>query len=293
MSTVNSTNEVPGDVTNAVSVNTKFANVATASGAINEENVRSEGVDRRTLESYTGGRREPLVFVDYDDRDNSAATVHPNQTGEGFVTISNVLLDLTASPLTVTAGDLVRIHFTAFLTGIDDGQYATWGAAGSDSGGPNRSFNPADAIGIVFFPMWRIANPGSFVPLTNEADLNTTLVSPADIVINDSTDKTDSIAFCSMEGYLDSGNCVSAREVHGTWNYIHTGANVTIYEVNLNFRGPMVYEYNGASRVLHSPIWNAGRYDITCMDIPQSPTNRFGITVGNAQLSIMVMRGDS
>ena len=294
MAKLTTTNVDAGDTTGAVATNNAFIAVetATAAGAVNEDNVRSEGIDRRTLASFASGRREPIVFVEYDDRDNAAATTHASQTGVGHIVLTNVALDMTAAPVTVTAGDLVRIHYTAFLTLIDDGQYATFGAAGN-SGGLNRPFNPADAIGIVFFPTWQLSGGGAFTQLTNEADWDAALVAPAGITINNTTAKSDSIAFCSMEGYLDTGDCIAARQVHGCWNYKHTGGDITLHQIQLNFRGPMVYQYTGGNRVFYAPVWNTGRYEVTCMDIPQSPDTTFSVTIGNAQLSLMVMRGDS
>ena len=296
MSTISTTNFEAGDTTDRTDANNKFSAVATATGSINEENVRSEGIDRRTLTSVASGRTEPIVFIDYDDRDNTAATTHTLQTGECSVVLSNVALNMTSSPVTVKAGDLIRIHYTAFLTSINDGPYATYGAAGED-GGP-RTNNPADAIGVVFFPTWQLSSGGAFSALTNEANWLSSLTAPDGIAINNTTAKSDSIAFCSMEGYLNS-DCFPVRQIHGCWNYKHTGADITLYQIQLNMRGPMVYQYTGGNRVFYAPSWGAGRYARTCMNIPSSAPapapviTDFTIVVGNAQLSLTVMRGDS
>jgi hypothetical protein len=297
MSTISTTNFEAGDTTDRTDANNKFSAVATATGSINEENVRSEGIDRRTLTSVASGRTEPIVFIDYDDRDNSAATTHAAQTGEASVVLSNVALDMTSSPVTVTDGDLIRIHYTAFLTSINDGPYATYGAAGEDHGGATAS-NPADAIGVVFFPTWQLSSGGAFSALTNEANWLSSLTAPDGIAINNTTAKSDSIAFCSMEGYLNT-DCFPVRQIHGCWNYKHTGADITLYQIQLNMRGPMVYQYTGGNRVFYAPSWGAGRYARTCMNIPFSAAapapviTDFTIVVGNAQLSLTVMRGDS
>ena len=293
MSTVNSTNEVPGDVTNAVSVNTKFTNVNTASGAINEENVRSEGVDRRNL---AGASDVPLAAVEYTTNSIStvpAGTVYAAQTGVNFFPITHgdgLLIDMNAAPVTIKDGDLVRIHFNIFLNSIDDAQYGTYGPAGPTSAG--RAENPPDAIGMLFFPMWKINGGGAFTVLPNEADFNSVIVAPAGIRINNTTDKSDSVAFVSMEGYVDAGNCVAARNVHGSWNYIHTGADVTVEEIQLHGRGPMVYQYDGVSREFHAPVWGAGRYAANFLDIPAAGAN-FDVTLSNGQVGFMVLRGDS
>lgn len=293
MAKLTTTNFEAGELTDKAATNTKFAAVETATQTLNEENVRSEGIDRRNL---AANRDEPLVYFAYDDRDATAATTHAGQTGESHVVLSNVAINTGVNQPVVTAGDLVRIHFTAFLKEIDDGPYATYGAAGNN-GGP-RAGNPADAIGIVFFPTWQLSGGGAFVPLTNEASWTASLTAPANILIDNSSNKSDSIAFCSMEGFLLATDCDARRQVHGCWNYKHTGASITIHQMQLNFRGPMVYEWEsggGGSRVFHAPQWGAGRYAATCMDIPSAPTTpgEFTVVVENAQLSLMIMRGDS
>ena len=45
MSTISTTNFEAGETTNRTDANNKFSAVATATGSINEENVRSEGID--------------------------------------------------------------------------------------------------------------------------------------------------------------------------------------------------------------------------------------------------------
>lgn len=293
MAKLTTTNFEAGEVTDRAATNTKFSAVQTATQTINEENVRSEGIDRRTLST---SRSEPLVYFAYDDRDATAVTSHTGQTGESHVVLSNVAINTGGSPPVVTDGDLVRIHFTAFLKEIDDANYATFGAAGNSAG--SRTFNPADAIGIVFFPTWQLSGGGAFVPLTNEASWTASLTAPANILIDNSSNKSDSIAFCSMEGFLLGGDCDARRQVHGCWNYKHTGANITIHQMQLNFRGPMVYQWEsggGGSRAFHAPQWGAGRYASNCLDIPSAPTSagEFIVVIENAQLSLMIMRGDS
>jgi hypothetical protein len=292
MAKLTTTNFEAGEPTNRTATNTKFSAVQTATQTINEENVRSEAIDRRQLQSP---RQEPIVYVAYDDRAPAAATTHAAQTGATHVELSNVAINPVAPQPIVTAGDLVRIHFTAFLHNIDDPDYATYGAAGTAA---TSGVNPADAIGVVFFPTWQLSGGGALVPLPNEASWTASLVAPANITIDSSNNKSDSIAFCSMEGAPLGGGCQSLRQVHGCWNYKHTGASITIHGLRLNFRGPMAYRWDPAgagSRVFHAPVWGTGQYGNLIMDIPGTPTvaGQFVIQISNAQLSLMIMRGDS
>lgn len=300
MSTLTTTNFEAGDTTDVAATNTKFTAVANATAAINEENVRSEGIDRRQLadHDYSAGRMEPVVYTDYTTNCISAITSNAYTLKDGtdafYISHGDGLhLDWNAlddGGVVVKAGDLVRIHFDIFLSQINDPGYATNGPAGPLGSGKDN--NRADAIGILFFPVWKI-NGGAFTQLANEADLDASLVAPASIPFNNTANtKVDSIAFCSMEGYLDT-NCFPARSVHGTWNYIHSGADITINEIKLYCRGPMVYQWTGGSRVFHAPVWGTGRYGNPYLDIPASGIANFSITLSNGHLGSMIMRGDS
>lgn len=306
MSTISTTNFEAGETTNRTDTNNKFSAVQTATGSINEDNTRSEGVDKRQLaaHAYSTGRMEPIVYVDYTTNCTSAITsnTYTNEDGTDAFYISHgdgLHLNWTGpgvgpdGGIVVKAGDLVRIHFDIFLSKINDAGYASNGPAGPATG--SRTNNRPDAIGILFFPLWRI-NGGAFTQLANEADLDASLTAPASITFNNvANTKVDSVAFCSMEGYLDT-DCYPARTVHGTWNYVHTGADITINEIKLYCRGPMVYQWDaggGGSRVFHAPVWGAGRYANNYLDIPAAGGTNFDITLSNGHLGAVIMRGDS
>jgi len=297
MSTVSSTNEVPGDVTNAVSVNTKFANVATASGAINEENVRSEGVDRRNMAPYAVsiGRQEPIVIVEYDDNTTAGAITpftYAAKDGTAAFQVNHdgdLLIDFTglaAGFLPVAVGDLIRIHFTIFFSSHP---YASYTSAGQAVVATQD--NPADAIGLLFFPAWDIG--AGFEVLTGEENLLASFGPGAGVVIDNNLSKTDAVAWVSLEGVSIAGASEPRRMVHGSWSHIATGTK-NIRQIRLYCRGPMVYQGNPAGdRYLWVPTWNAGRYAAAYMDIPGGPNPHFDITLANGQLGITVMRGDS
>ena len=63
MATISNTNVGPaGQVISSTTVNAKFTDVATATATLDVNNVRSEGVDRRTL---AASRTEPLAHMSY------------------------------------------------------------------------------------------------------------------------------------------------------------------------------------------------------------------------------------
>lgn len=308
MSTISTTNFEAGETTNRTDANNKFSAVATATGSINEDNVRSEGIDQRQLAPhvYPGGRLEPIVYADYTT--NCASSITSNTytdsgstptdgTGAFYISHGDGLhlnwTALSGGGVVVKAGDLIRIHFDIFLEKINDPGYASNGPAGPKAGG--RLNNRPDPIGILFFPLWKINGAASFTNLTNEADLDNTITAPAGIPFNNTANtKVDSVAFCSMEGYLDT-DCFPVRTVHGSWNYVHTGADITINEIKLYARGPVVYQFDSTSstRVFHAPVWGTGRYANNYLDIPASGASNFNITLGNGHLGAVIMRGDS
>lgn len=302
MSTLTTTSFIAGEATDVAATNTKFAAVATATATINEENVRSEGIDKRQLaaHAYSTGRMEPLVYIDTANNLNSGViedTVYSGQNGTqkfeldgdpGGLNHPPLVLSLTGlagGHLAIATGDLIRIHYTIYLKSHSDGPFASCGDDHVSSPG-----NPADGIGLVVFPTWKLTGGGAHQMLPNEVNLINNFGPGAGVTVNNTTSKADSISFISMEGAADSattgGDCV--RMVHGSWNYVADQA-YTVYELKLYGRGPMVYQ---GDRQLYVPTWGAGRYHPNYMRIPWAGST-FNFTMSNGQISIMVMRGDS
>tara|TARA_R110000751_G_scaffold285409_1_gene389696 strand:+ start:2688 stop:3587 length:900 start_codon:yes stop_codon:yes gene_type:complete len=299
MSTLTTTNFVAGEATDVAATNTKFAAVATATATINEENVRSEGIDKRQLaaHAYSTGRMEPLVYIDTANNLNSGSIVDTTYSGQngtqkfeldGGVGNPALVLPLTGlagGHLAIATGDLIRIHYTIYLKSHSDGPFASCGDDHGSSPG-----NPADGIGLVVFPTWKLTGGGAHEMLPNEANLINNFGPGAGVTVNNTTSKADSISFVSMEGADPTnnlgGDCV--RMVHGSWSYVADQA-YTVYELKLYGRGPMVYQ---GDRQLYVPTWGAGRYAPLYMRIPWLGST-FDFTMSNGQVSIMVMRGDS
>jgi hypothetical protein len=310
MAKITTTNVEAGDATSVAATNAGFTAVqtATATGALNEENVRSEGIDRRQLALHSGtgstGRMEPLVYMQMEDNLNSGAivdTVYTGQNGTQEFAVNgppDLLLNFTGLPggyLAISTGDLIRIHYTIYLKSHTD---TTYTSAGSDNAAdPNRQNNPADGIGLLFFPTWQLTGGGAMQVLPNEEDLLTNFGPGAGVTIDNTTSRTDAVSFVSLEGTGTGGGASrfggnTTRMVHGTWSHVAT-TNYTVYGIRLYGRGPMVYQGDGSgNRQLYVPTWAAGRYATAYLDIPQSGST-FNFTLSNGQLGIVVMRGDS
>ena len=306
MSTITTTNFEAGDTTDRAATNTKFSTVQTATGSINEENVRSEGIDKRQFAPHYSdltGRMEPLVYIDTTNNLNSGAivdTTYANKTGQAKFELNgganpDLVISFTGLPgghLAIASGDLIRIHYSIYLSQHDDDEYTSPGKAHAAAAG-----NPADGIGLVIFPTWKLTGGGAHEMLPNEVNLINNFGPSAGVTFDNNTAKTDSISFISMEG----GSLTSVahyhhceRMVHGTWNHIATQA-YTVYELRLYGRGPMVYQAGvaaGNPRQLYVPAWGADRYKAAIMNIPAAGAD-FDFTLSNGQLGIMVMRGES
>lgn len=293
MSKIINDNFIAGETVSLTDTNAKFSDIETATATINEQNVRSEGVDRRTLSNhvYSTGRMEPLVYMDYFSNGVSGSiTAYPTQTGEGVMSLvhgSPNELDWTAlagGGVTIVDGDLLRIHFGVFLSKHNDINY--------DPAGPiSPPNNQSDAVGVVFFPVWDIG--AGWATVTNQVNLNNTVGAPYSFTINQTTARTDGVAWVSLEGFPNSGFMNMDRMVHGMLCYKHTGADITIEKMRVHGKGPVVYQKTGGVRTIHVPDWGTGRYFNLGLDIPSIGGNNIDMYIAAVQMSAIVLRGDS
>ena len=282
MATISNTNVGPaGQVISSTTVNAKFTDVATATATLDVNNVRSEGVDRRTL---AASRTEPLAHMSYTNVTGTQA--YTSNTGEAPFSIthgggSGLLL---TPNFTLKAGDLLRINFTIRLESHDNNNYVP-----IVSQTTNPPLGPTLSTGLLFFPVWETASSGSFTVLPNQAVMNNTVSAPALIPFNDANLKTDSAAWCSMEGIESGANRVCKNTVHGAFYYKHTTSDLLVNRIKLNGRGPVAYEWDAgtSAKVIRVPDWGAGPYSSNGW-----PTS-WTLVLGAGQLSMMVIRGDS
>ena len=111
------TDSLPGDALSAATENTKLSNCGTATQNIDDANVRDEGVDSRNLGDYP-------AHVTMQNQDNDSTTPATYRSGwdigggalgadarQELTHDSGIRLDLSGSPVTVQAGDLVVIEW--------------------------------------------------------------------------------------------------------------------------------------------------------------------------------------
>ena len=276
MGTISNSNVGPaGQVISTTTVNAKFTDVATATGTIDANNVRSEGVDRRTL---AASRTEPIVKFDYDDNGTGPAVTYTGQTGRVPFEVLILILDWTAAPVVMKAGDLLRINFTVRLDTHNDPNYlANFVTADS-----------SDSVGVIFYPVWDIGSGWAVLP--NQATINSTYVGGTPYIPINSTDKrTDSVAWCSMEG-IHGTPIQTDRTIHGSCYILHSGGDETIEKIRINGRGPVAFHQRGGAASIEMNDWTIDPYAVPFGFNAAQPMT---FTVGYGQLSAIIMRGDS
>lgn len=278
MGTINNNNVGPaGEIVSSTAVNAKFTDVAAATGTLDASNVRSEGVDRRTL---AASRTEPIVHVDYTSNGVTVGTPHAGQTGQTpFYIADGTGLTLTFAPAVVLkAGDLLRINYTVHLYSHNDSNYKSNFVA----------TDAADSVGVIFFPTWNIG--AGYVVLPNQANVNQTFGGPASITIDSTNNRTDSIAWASLEGVQSVGLCLARNTVHGAAYVLHTGADVSLTNIQINCRGPIAYHAVGGATALDIADWTADPYATPYGFNASQPLS---IDLMSGQVSAIIMRGDS
>jgi len=271
-----------GQVISATEVDAKFTDVAVASTTVDGQNIRSEGVDRRTLDS---NRTEPISYMDYTSNNNGAFPF-PYLGQDGRVPFevdhdNDLFLDWSASQVTLKDGDLLRINFTVYFDSHTKNTYRAF--AGSTA---------SDSVGIIFYPVWDIGAGWSVLP--DQLDVDATLAAPpaSGIIgaINSTTQRSDSMAWVSLEGVNATTRRDTLNSVHGAAYILHSGASVIISGIRINCRGPIAYHESGGLPMFEAPDWSNDPYIVPYGSGLGMPID---LHIGSGQLSAIIMRGDS
>lgn len=275
MSRIVNTNFGPaGTTTAAANANTKFTDVATATGAIDESNVRHEGIDRRNLadnfimvrSAYVdnGNLGEEFTY----SLSNSHAESQPvNHAGSPPAAGTGLLVNLSASPVVLKAGDLLRIHHSCMVSSHP--------ADGLDTG--------VEKFFMATYPEWDITSAAltGFVPMGN---LDPAIASDGlgYTVVDLESRSSAGVALYPMNGVRvtsPSTRLVTNRSGFACLQYKHTGADVTVYGVRINVVGPYRYIQNTTGSTFRAWATQTTAATITS----------FRMTRGH--MSLMQMRG--
>ena len=237
----------PGTATAVAATNTKFTDVATATGAINGDNIRTQGVDRTNLNASTASHL--LTLYSYNNESHSPPwTIASN--GSSAVSIESggnkAELDYDAG-ITLNEGDILRLHYTVHFKGHSRGT----------SSHEFTSVVPADPMCLVF-PLWDItsASLANYVNLPNQAELDRSGAALGDFIQIDNYDGAQTVYRTDGTVVLDyfsapalGGERRPEQVGHGMLVYQRpAGAGAqTVYGVKLHLRGQMGYQVNAAT----------------------------------------------
>lgn len=252
----------------AADVNAKFTAVATATSAIDNDNVRSEGVDIRQLSTTSPIiNRAVYTYNKWDDGTTNSFTIgtggggsiKTNMGGRAAVRLVYALAGGNSrlwfgnsTPLVLNQGDMLRLHYSFNLHTIE-----------LDSVAANFPIDASvDRQAIIFFPVYHPT------PTTTPNTMANAFVFPnraewwgSDHVTPVSIPQTDppSASTNPNERLLDDGiavhdlaaedivvgeSCKPMRRLHGCLNYVHESASpLTIYEISIASTPVMKFQH--------------------------------------------------
>ena len=245
----------PGTTTNAVSANTKFTDIQTATTtSLSRLNIKAQGVDLPNISStgivqdfstyHNGGYGPPggRPWAIVNDGTTASPLIDPAVPAQ----IAQIAY---GAGITLVAGDVLRIQFTVGLESHD--------AGGADTILPDLQ----DTQFPIAFVMWDITSNAlaNFVPLPGRASLGAAEAVGNHIIIDNhdgaqANYMTDGVA-------LFSYNCCPTTVV-GPTTFANTkqvsqgmlvyqrpipSLNQTVYGVRLFLRGRMLYKSTGAA----------------------------------------------
>lgn len=306
MSKISNSNVLVGSGADAAPTNTKFSDVATATGDIDANNVAYQGIDSGQLkDNYLVVRRG---YVDNGVTDATAAIAYPalkaGGANSGVQSVDHVgsttsstglLIDLSSNPLVLKDGDILRIWHSCHLykhehgnmiTGYSSGPPAAyvvsqssmvtfpgiaWGTGGASFGKTGGSLHGWEA-----FPGW----DQNWMNSTDSGQEVKFISGPSD-----TTYRSYGLAKYPLHGAKISSTEMRTRYTGGSaLNYVHSGSEVYVWGLRVFMYGPVAY----------NPLTPASLgYSSFSM---VSSTTAFGALVDNFHISMghigfMQMRG--
>tara|TARA_R110002020_G_scaffold19780_2_gene67933 strand:- start:389 stop:1309 length:921 start_codon:yes stop_codon:yes gene_type:complete len=293
-----------GTPTSGSEMDSKFDDARTASLNLDDKNVRSEGIDRRQLEtySYPNGRLEPVVYMDRAINNDTSDVTYASKDGLTPFMLNagtdDLLLDWTGfGGVVMQQGDLLRINYNIVLMSHNLGHTnltrAYWPPIDLAFGTGPFGSGHYNALGLcaMVYPVWDTSTTSGWQPLPGRAaNLNTTFGSaPSTISINDEG-STDGCLFLSLEGIISGGTTLCNRSGMVSAYYRHTSATpMTIYQIRLNGRMPVtLHSSSGTNKEILIGDWTTLDYIGS-----HSYAANFTFKLERGSIGAVVMRGDS
>ena len=223
MSRANTTDKQAGDALSAAVENATLAALAAGTADVNDENVRDEGVDARNLGDYPAH-----VTMQLQDNASTSATTYDSgyliggsaYGADGTQDLSHdsgLELDLSASPVTVSDGDLVVIEW----------QVLKWEVVSGGTGNDNECW--------VVQGYWDITSDllTDYATLEGDDPHGNTFQIPGRLF-----DETQDCSVIPHVVPIDGTDHESPKHAtRGFWVYEHSGDAISIYGIKLMLSG--------------------------------------------------------
>lgn len=253
MSTISNKNVIKGTLITASDLNQKFSNVTTATtGNLDDLNVRSEAIDTNNVNTVHTSGQSGLILKDTGTHDNGsrpavggaaavAMTVYNSSVGPGpgaVVINHGPSTGTMAKTFVIKAGDVLRVQWQIWVEDYPTHGSRTW----SQVGGSTIGFAAPRYPCWMTWLQWETGGAWTEVPGQSNfnnvfgadrggltAETEATLVIPHGTLYyaRDSTGPSNQSAWLRERG----------RAYRQSWNYAHTGADITITGLRLMVDG--------------------------------------------------------
>lgn len=236
----------PGTPTAVATTNTKFTDVATATGSIDGDNIRTQGVDRTNIQASAASHLQTLYSYNNESHAPPWTIASDGTSAVPIESGGNKAELVYGAGITLNEGDILRLHYTVHFKG-------------HSRSGSQHEFNSNDASDpmCLVFPLWDITSSAlaNYINLPDQAELDRVSLL-GDFIQIDNYDgaqvayRTDGTVVLDYFNSPDLGGERRPEQVgHGMLVYQRpAGAgSLTVYGVKLHLRGQMGYQVNVAT----------------------------------------------
>ena len=302
MSKISNSNVLTGNPASSSATNTKFSDVTTATGDIDEQNVAYQGIDSGQLKDNYIVVKRGFVSNDSSGSTTPYSALKDGSFGSGVQAVSHVgstanstglLLDFSSDPMVLKDGDLLRVWHSLSLFKHEWGDYISVAGGAYASGGAHYV--------TTTFPMWATSStftasgtgtgfepfPGWSTQWTRSTMSGGDPIQVQQPGMSGSSYNSRSygLALYNLHGVRMSSSELRVRHSGGsTLNYLHQGSDLTIYAIRVFTVGPVYYQRYSSS----------GADFLSMTEATTAHAANFNnFYFGHGQIGFMQMRGGS
>ena len=266
MSKISNSNVLTGNPASSSATNTKFSDVTTATGDIDEQNVAYQGVDSGQLKDNYIVVKRGFVSNDTEGSTTPYSALKDGSYGSGVQAVGHVgstanstglLLDFSSEPMVLKDGDLLRVWHSLSLFKHEWGDYISVAGGAYASGGAhyvtttfpmwstNSSFSKTGptAVGFEPFPGWSTQWTRTTMSGGDPIEVQQPGMSGSSY-----NSRSYGLALYNLHGVRMSSSELRVRHTGGsTLNYVHQGTDLTVYAIRVFTVGPVHYQRYSSS----------------------------------------------